>query len=141
MNRIMMLSAITVILCAFLAPSAYAEDIAPHYLTGKWIINASACSDPDGEYYEFYEDGTFKSRRNRQLEIIGFWQIVEGVLYIQMLTSPAYFKDIREQLSEYDGIYQHFEGKMVLFNAQPERFDTVGVLGNQLTKAFAARCQ
>ena len=125
MNRIMMLSAITVILCAFLAPSAYAEDIAPHYLTGKWIINASACSDPDGEYYEFYEDGTFKSRRNRQLEIIGFWQIVEGVLYIQMLTSPAYFKDIREQLSEYDEkqvITVEFMEEKAYFDPYPETY-------------------
>ena len=132
--------AIFMVLGLFLAPWASAGDLTPEYLIGRWVIDDQDCSSPDSEYIEFNKNGTFEGTRTGKAEIVGFWRLKEGILDLHMVTSPAFFDDLHKDLAGFEGIYNYFQGRMVIFNTQDKSFEAFGVIGNEMKRTSAVRC-
>jgi hypothetical protein len=122
-------------------PWANAADLSADYLYGRWVINEQNCSSPDAEYIEFNENGTFTGTRTGQAEIVGFWGLKDGVTELHMVTSPAFFVDLHKDLAGFEGIYNYLQGRMVIFNAQNKSFETFGIIGAEIKRAAAVRCE
>jgi hypothetical protein len=58
-----------------------------------------------------------------------------------VVSSPAYFSDIHKKLAEFEGVYDYFQGKMVLFNTNNTGFEAVGVIDNEMKRATAVKCK
>jgi len=132
---------IFVVLGVFLVPWANAADLSADYLYGRWVIDERNCSSPDSEYMEFSKNGTFEGTRTGQAEIVGFWGLKEGILDLHMVTSPAFFDDIHKDLARFENIYNYFQGRMVIFNTQDKSFETFGVIGDEIKRTTAVRCE
>ncbi len=131
---------ILVVLSVFLVPWANAADLSADYLHGRWVIDEQNCSSPDSEYIEFNKNGTFEGTRTSKAEIVGFWGLKEGILDLHMVTSPAFFDDIHKDLAGFEGIYNYFQGRMVIFNTQDKSFEAFGVIGDEMKRTSAVRC-
>jgi hypothetical protein len=131
---------ILVVLSVFLVPWANAADLSADYLYGRWVIDEQNCSSPDAEYIEFNKNGTFEGTRTGKAEIVGFWGLKEGILNLHMVTSPAFFDDIHKDLAGFEGLYNYFQGRMVIFSTQDKSFETFGVIGDEMKRASAVRC-
>jgi hypothetical protein len=140
MMRVFNCATILVVLSAFLVPWANAADLSADYLHGRWVIDEQNCSSPDSEYIEFNKNGTFEGTRTGQAEIVGFWGLKEGVLGLHMVTSPAFFDDIHKDLAGFEGIYNYFQARMVIFNTQIKSFEAFGVIGDEIKRTSAVRC-
>src|ERR671918_452425 len=74
--------------------AAWADEVPPNYLPGTWAIGgADACKAPATERITFNADGTFEAVRGGQPTATGFWHLVEDVLDLHMVSSPAFFDD------------------------------------------------
>jgi hypothetical protein len=112
------------------------------YLAGKWEINTDGhCGGKDAEYIVFRNNGTFENGRSGKAESVGFWGIEDDVLRLHMISSPAYFADIAQELKSYEGAYGYFLVKAVTFDMQKDSFGAVAVLGEQMNKLSAVRCK
>jgi hypothetical protein len=131
---------IFVVLSVFLVPWANAADLSADYLHGRWVIADQDCSSPDSEYIKFSKNGTFEGTRTGNAEIVGFWGLKEGILDLHMVTSPAFFGDLHQELAGFEGIYSYFQGRMVIFNTQNKSFEAFGVIGDQIKRSSAVRC-
>ena len=131
---------ILVVLGVFLVPWTNAADLSADYLYGRWVLDEQNCSSPDAEYIEFNENGTFEGTRIGLAEIVGFWGLEEGILDLHMVTSPAFFDDLHEELAKFEGIYSYFQGRMVVFNTQDKSFEAFGVIGDEIKRTAAVRC-
>lgn len=122
---------------------AHAADMAPEYLYGNWAIGTAEqkCSAADSEYFIFDKNGTFEAGRSGKAEAVGFWQINDDVLYLDFVSSPGFFQDIHEELKEFENLFDYFSVKVVPFNVEANRFEGVGVLGDQIQKGIAVRCR
>jgi hypothetical protein len=89
---------------------------------------------------EFDKNGTFEGTRTGQAEIVGFWGLKEGILDLHMVTSPAFFDDLHKDLAGFEGIYNYFQGRMVIFNTQNNSFESFGVIGDEIKRASAVKC-
>ena len=138
--RVFKYAIILVVLSAFLVPWAKAADLSADYLHGRWVIDEKNCSSPDPEYIEFNKNGTFAGTRTGKAEIVGFWGLKEGILDLHMVTSPAFFDDLHKDLARFEGIYNYFQGRMVIFNTQIKSFEAFGVIGDEIKRASAVRC-
>jgi hypothetical protein len=128
------------VLNVFLVPWAYAADLPADYIHGRWVIDDQNCSSPDSEYIEFNKNGTFGGTRTGKAEIVGFWGLNEGILDLHMVTSPAFFDDLHKDLAGFEGIYNYFQGRMVIFNTQDKSFEAFGVIGDEMKRTTAVRC-
>ena len=128
-------------LSVLLTPWALAGDLSPEYLYGRWVVHDQDCSSPDSEYFEFRKDGTFECTRMGETEIVGFWEFNEDLLRLHMLTSFAFFDDIHKTLGEFKGQFDYIQGKMLIFNTKQSSFETFGVMGKEIRRANAVRCQ
>jgi hypothetical protein len=133
--------AILVVLGLFLTPMASAGDVTPEYLHGRWVVGESGCNSPDSEFFRFRKDGTFECTRMGETEIVGFWEFNEDILTLHMLTSFAFFEDIHKTMGEYKGQFDYIQYKMIIFNTTQGSFETFGVLGKEIRRASAVRCQ
>ena len=131
---------ILVVLSVFLVPWANATDPSADYLNGRWVIDDQNCNSPDSEYIEFNKNGTFEGTRTGKAEIVGFWGLKEGILDLHMVTSPAFFDDLHKDLAGFEGIYNYFQGRMVIFNTQKKGFEAFGVIGDEMKRTSAVRC-
>ena len=132
---------ILAILSVFLVLGASAADLSTDYLHGRWVIDDPNCSSPDSEYIEFNQNGTFAGTRTGQAEIAGFWGLKEGILDLHMVTSPAFFDDLHKDLAGFEGIYNYFQGRMIIFNTQSKSFEAFGVIGDEIKRTSAVRCE
>jgi hypothetical protein len=128
-------------LSVFFVPWVHAGDLTPEYLYGRWVIDDKNCNSPNSEYLEFRKNRTFEIARTGKAEIVGFWGIKADTLELHMVTSPAFFDDLHEQLAGFEGEYDYFRGKMVLFNTNNSGFEAVGVVGNEMRRATAVKCK
>jgi len=119
---------ILVLLSVFFVSWVNADDLSTEYLHGRWVIDDQNCSSPDSEYIEFNKNGTFEGTRTGQAEIVGFWGLKEGIL------------DLHNDLAGYEGLYNYFQGRMVIFNTQNKSFEAFGVIGDEIKRAAAVRC-
>lgn len=131
---------IFVVLGVFLVPLTNAADLSEDYLYGRWVLDEQNCGSPDAEYIEFKKNGTFEGTRTGLAEFVGFWGLEEGILDLHMVTSPAFFDDLHEELAKFEGIYRYFKGRMVVFNTQDKSFEAFGVIGDEIKRAAAVRC-
>ena len=132
---------ILVVLSVFLVPWANAADLSADYLYGRWVIDEQNCSSPDSEYMEFNKNGTFEGTRTGKAEIVGFWGLKGGIIDLHMVTSPAFFDDIQKDLARFEGIYNYLQGRMVIFNTQDKSFEAFGVIGDEIKRTAAVRCE
>ena len=82
--------------------------------------------------------------RGEQPTATGFWHLVEDVLDLHMVSSPAFFDDpatkVDDALSEFAGQYQYYYANARLFDITPDGFRTVATMGNMLRGANYSRC-
>ena len=58
-----------------------------------------------------------------------------------MVSAPAFFNDIHKKLAGFEGVYDYFQGKMVLFNTKNTAFEAVRVIGGEMKRATAVKCK
>ena len=122
---------------------ANAADMAPEYLLGDWVIGKTEqqCGATDSEYFIFNKNGTFESGRSSKAEAVGFWQIDGDIVYLVLIASGGFFQDIHAELKEYENRFDSFDVKLIPFNVEDNRFEAVGVLGDETNKGVAIRCK
>ncbi|MBW2707339.1 MAG: hypothetical protein GQ571_02080 [Desulfobacterales bacterium] len=122
---------------------AIAAEMAPEYLYGNWVIGATEqkCGSADAEYFIFNKNGTFEAGRSKKAEAVGFWQIDGDTVYLVFIASGGFFQDIHAELKEYDNRFDSFDVKLILFNVKDNRFEAVGVLGDEVNRGIAIRCK
>jgi len=140
MIRAFSYATILVVLSVLLVPLVNAAGLSADYLHGRWVIDEQNCSSTDSEYIEFNKNGTFEGTRTGKAEIVGFWGLKEGILDLHMVTSPAFFDDLHKDLAGFEGIYNYFQGRMVIFNTQDKSFEAFGVIGDEMKRTSAVRC-
>jgi len=140
--RALKYATIFVVLSVFLVPWVHAEeDMSAEYLYGLWVIDDEKCGSPNSETIEFRTNGTFECTRSGKAEISGFWELDEDTLDLHMVTSPAFFHDIHRLLKGFKGRYNYYQVRMVIFNIEQNGFEAFGVLGNEIKRTNAVRCQ
>ena len=122
---------------------ANAADMAPEYLHGNWVIGTTEqkCGAADSEYFIFNKNGTFEAGRSGKAEAVGFWQIDGDIVYLVFIASGGFFQDIHTELKEYENTFDYFDVKLIPFNVEDNRFEAVGVLGDEINKGIAIRCK
>ena len=131
---------ILVVLGLFLVPMASAADLSADYFHGRWVINEKNCSSTTAEFFVFNKNGTFEETRNGVAEVVGFWEVKDDNLKLNMVSSVASFQDLDKSLSKFEGVYNHSEGQMLIFNAKQKSFEAYGVIGSAIERATAVRC-
>jgi hypothetical protein len=132
--------------CALaIACAAWSDEVPDNYLPGSWAIGGpDACKAPTTEHITFHPDGTFETVQGAQPTATGFWALVEDVLDLHMVSSPAFFDDpttnVDDALSELAGQYQYYYAKALLFDIEPGGFRAVASMGNMLRGANYSRC-
>ena len=125
--------------------AAWSDEVPDNYLPGTWAVGgADACKAPATEHLTFSPDGTFEAMRGGQPSAVGFWHLVEDVLDLHMVSSPAFFDDpatnVDDALSDLAGQYQYYYAKALLFDIEPDGFRAVATMGNLLRGANYHRC-
>ncbi len=122
---------------------ANAADMAPEYLQGNWVIGPAEqkCGEADAEYFVFNEKGTFEAGRSKKAEAVGFWQIDGDTVYLVFIASGGFFQDIHAELKAYENTFDYFDVKLIPFNVEDNRFEAVGVLGDEVNRGIAIRCK
>jgi hypothetical protein len=117
--------------------------MAPEYLHGDWVIGMTEqkCGAADSEYFIFNKNGTFEAGRSTKAEAVGFWQIDSDIVYLVFIASGGFFQDIHAELNEYENTFDYFDVKLIPFNVKDNRFEAVGVLGDEVNKGIAVRCK
>ena len=124
---------------------AWADQVPDNYLPGTWAIGgAAACGTPVAEHLTFDADGTFEAAQAGTANAVGFWHLVEDVLDLHIVSSPAFFddpgSDVDNALSNFAGQYEYFYAKGLLFDIEQDGFRMVATMGNRLRGANYSRC-
>jgi len=123
-----------------LLSTASAAHIDAAYLTGKWEINIeAACGKEDAEKLIMHDNATFDYGRRGRIEAVGFWRIEHDVVVFEMLTSPAYFQDIANELKDYTH-HETYSMRMLPLDTQQDRFNAVAVIDDQISRLALQRC-
>jgi hypothetical protein len=132
---------VMVLIC--FSSGANAADMAPEYLHGNWVIGTTEqkCGDSDTEYFVFNQNGTFEAGRSKKAEAVGFWQIDGDTVYLVFIASGGFFQDIHAELKAYENTFDYFDVKLIPFNVEDNRFEAVGVLGDEVNNGVAVRCK
>jgi hypothetical protein len=125
--------------------AAWSDEVRDNYLPGTWAIGgAKACEAPASERITFNPDGTFEAVQQSKPSAVGFWHLVEDVLDLHMVSSPAFFDDpashFDDALSDLAGQYEYFYAKGLLFDVEQDDFRMVATMGNKLRGANYRRC-
>ena len=131
------------IVTACFSSGANAADMVPEYLNGNWVIGMTEqkCGAADAEYFVFNQNGTFEAGRSKKAEAVGFWQIDGDSVDLVFIASGGFFQDIHAELKGYENTFDSFDVKLVPFNVKDNRFEAVGVLGDEVNKGIAIRCK
>lgn len=123
------------------ASGAGAEGLDAGYFAGNWELNVDGkCGQEDAEFIHVRANGTFDYGRRGKVESVGFWRIDGDVVMLEMLTSPAYFEDIANELKDYHGLYGYYPVRAMTFDIQKDRFGAVASIGSLMSKFTAHRC-
>ena len=127
----------------FFSSGANAADMVPEYLHGNWVIGMTEqkCGAAGAEYFVFNQNGTFEAGRSKKAEAVGFWQIDGDSVDLVFIASGGFFQDIHAELKGYENTFDSFDVKLVPFNVKDNRFEAVGVLGDEVNKGIAIRCK
>jgi len=137
-NLLMLFSLLA--LTGFLS-SVNAAQIDASYLTGKWEINSGGtCGKEDAEKLIVHDNATFEYGRRGRIEAVGFWRIEKDVVAFEMLTSPAYFQDIANELKDYTR-HEVYSMLMMPLDMQQDRFSAVASIDDQMSRLALQRCR
>jgi hypothetical protein len=126
-------------LAGFLA-MARAQALDTAYLTGRWEINTGGtCGKQDAEHLKLRDNATFEYGRRGKAEAVGFWRIDHDLVVFEMMTSPAYFQDIANELKAYTR-HEIYSMEMMPLAIQKDRFDAVASIDDQMSKLTLQRC-
>jgi hypothetical protein len=142
--RLTFLSAVSFVAVLGLSFQAWSSELTDEYLLGKWVIDGSDCSDTSSEFVIFRDSGAIEDVRAKKLEAAGFWEIIDDILVIHVVASPAFFHDGRKEaaaLIAFEGEYHAFRIRVVTFDMEPDHFSAVGLLGEQINRAVFNRCK
>jgi hypothetical protein len=131
------------ILIIGLSSAANAMDMDTDYLVGNWAIGTTEqkCTDVESENFVFRKNGTFETSRSNKAEAVGFWQMAGDMVRLDFISSGGFFQDIQTQLKALENQFSYFQVKLVPFNVEENRFEAVGILGDQVNKGIAIRCK
>jgi hypothetical protein len=131
------------ILIIGLSSAANAMDMDADYLVGNWAIGTTEqkCTDVESENFVFRKNGTFETSRSNKAEAVGFWQMAGDMVRLDFISSGGFFQDIQTQLKALENQFSYFQVKLVPFNVEENRFEAVGILGDQANKGIAIRCK
>jgi hypothetical protein len=131
------------ILIIGLSSAANAMDMDADYLVGNWAIGTTEqkCTDVESENFVFRKNGTFETSRSNKAEAVGFWQMAGDMVRLDFISSGGFFQDIQTQLKALENQFSYFQVKLVPFNVEENRFEAVGILGDQVNKGIAIRCK
>jgi len=129
-----------VLMCLNLGVSA--AELTPDFIQGNWAINTDGkCGLADAEYLSIRKNGTFDNSRGKVAEGVGFWRLEGDLVVFEVLTSPAFFHDLHQELKPFEDMYGHYTIRAVLFNNKADQFEAVAALGEQIKKFSAVRCK
>jgi hypothetical protein len=92
----------------------------------------------------FRKSGAVESVRAEKLEAAGFWEVSGDIINVHFVASPAFFHDDQEAFTElkaFEGEFYAFRIRVVPFNVELDKFEAVGLLGEQVKKAVFSRCK
>ena len=129
---------VPILASVFMASGAVAQ-VTAKYLDGVWAIASEKnCGLKEFEHLMFRANGTFESNRFGVPDSTGFWRNSDDVLVLHLVTSPEHFD---EQLKDFQGYFDYFLVKVLVFNQQPDTFEAFGLIGNQIKKEALFRCK
>jgi hypothetical protein len=132
--------------CVFaMATAAWSAEPTKDYLAGTWAIGgAAACGGAATENITFRTDGTFEASRAGKATATGFWHLIENILDLHMVSSPAFFDDptttADDALSTFAGKYDYYYAKAMLFDIEDNTFRMVASMNNAMRGANLGRC-
>jgi hypothetical protein len=131
---------LTLAMTGFLS-SVTAAALDTGYLTGKWEINTQGtCGNKDAEHLILRGNSTFEYGRRGKAEAVGFWRIENDVVAFEMLTSPAYFQDIHNELKAFS-LYEIHSMQAMPIDMQQDQFSAVASVGDLMERFTLQRCQ
>lgn len=118
-----------------------AAELDAAYLTGKWEINSEGtCGKENAEKLIVHDNATFEYGRRGKIEAVGFWRIEQDVVTFEMLTSPAYFQDIANELKDYTR-HEVYSMQMMPLDMQQDQFSAVASVDDQMSRLVLQRCR
>ena len=138
-KTLLMLTSVLALTGTLSSVNAAALDAA--YLTGKWEINSDGtCGKEDAEKLIVHDNATFEYGRRGKVEAVGFWRIEDDLVVFEMLTSPAYFQDIANELKAYTR-HEVYSMQMMPLALQQDQFSAVASIDDQMSKLTFQRCR
>ena len=126
-----------------LGPETKAADLDSAYFLGKWVIDDTDCNSQTSEQVIFRDSGALESMRAGKLEAAGFWMLEGDLIEAQLIASPAFFHNAKEDfapLAESGDDFGAFRIRVIPLNMQDDKFDAVGLLGDQVAQGVFTRC-
>ena len=120
-----------------------AAELTPQYLQGEWVVGPTEqkCDSTEFEHLRFRKNGSFEGGRTGKVEAAGIWSIDEDIVSLHIVSSPAFFGDIHEELKAFKDQHHYFNVKIVPFNIEEGKFEAVGVIGEMIKKGVFVRCK
>jgi hypothetical protein len=141
MLRKTLLMLISIFALSGLLPGVNAASLDAAYLTGMWEINSDGtCGKEDAEKLIVHDNTTFEYGRRGKIEAVGFWRIEQDEVVFEMLTSPAYFQDIANELKAYTW-HEVYSMQMMPLDMQTDQFSAVASIDDQMSKLALQRCR
>ena len=132
--------------CVFaMAAAAWPAELTKDYLAGTWGVGGTAaCGGAATENITFRSDGTFQASRGGKATATGFWHLIENILDLHMVSSPAFFDDptttADDALSAFAGKYDYYYARAMLFDVADNDFRMVANMNNAMRGAKLDRC-
>ena len=116
-----------------------ATDFTAEYLAGKWTTGSKEnCTAPEHERTVFRNDGTFASEHHGKAIAVGFFEVQEDRLAMQILASPNSLEPaLREQLG---AGYQYVPVQALVFDVTGDSFRMVQSVAGELQGLNLFRC-
>jgi hypothetical protein len=125
--------------CAAAGANAQTATLTAEYLAGKWTTGSKEnCTAPEHERTVFRNDGTFATEHDGKALAVGFFEVEEDRLTMQVLASPSSLEPaLREQLG--DG-YRQFAIQALVFDIADGSFRMVQNIAGDLQGLNLVRC-
>jgi len=120
-----------------------AAELNDGYLLGTWVVDSTDCADQTAELVIFRDNGAVESVRAGKLEAAGFWMLDGDVVKAHLIASPAFFHDAKEgfgDLATFADGFSAFPIRVIPLNLEDNKFDGVGLLGDQVAVGVFQRC-
>ena len=121
------------------ACDASAAGLTPEYLEGRWTTGVVGnCTKAEHEQTVFRSDGTFATEHGGQVLAVGFWQVQDDKIDMQILTTEASLSQVlRDQLP---GDYHALDITGLVFDVTDNGFRMVQGIEGELRGLDMVRC-